>query len=203
MNNSKKITVQEIVQNLENENRIQYEISHRGGTYGAKAGDVVSALFPTLSDDKAAEIANLIPNKTGVYVNYLGGGLRGSICRSDYAKSLPAKYAKRIDAFTRECKNRYLAIENGEAGIRVNLVNPDGVFEGSGLWRAIRAERAKTYRLRPAQLETYYQQRNLLRVRVLPEDVAESVCFLVSRRSAKTTGCILTVDGGLREAFPR
>ena len=98
---------------------------------------------------------------------------------------------------------RVLAIENGEAGIRVNLVNPDGVFEGSGLWRAIRAERAKTYRLRPAQLETYYQQRNLLRVRVLPEDVAESVCFLVSRRSAKTTGCILTVDGGLREAFPR
>lgn len=98
---------------------------------------------------------------------------------------------------------RVLAIENGEAGIRVNLVNPDGVFEGSGLWRSIRADRAKTYRLRPSELETYYQQRNLLKVRVLPEDVAESVCFLVSRRSAKTTGCILTVDGGLREAFPR
>ena len=34
-------------------------------------------------------------------------------------------------------------------------------------------------------------------------DVAEAVSFFVSPRSAKTTGCILTVDGGLREAFPR
>ena len=137
MNNSKKITVQEIVQNLENENRIQYEISHRGGTYGAKAGDVVSALFPTLSDDKAAEIANLIPNKTGVYVNYLGGGLRGSICRSDYAKSLPAKYAKRIDAFTRECKNRYLAIENGEG------LNDEEYPDGDTNWDAIGTNRSR------------------------------------------------------------
>ncbi len=98
---------------------------------------------------------------------------------------------------------RVLAIENGEHGIRVNLVNPDGVFEGSGLWEAIRASRARTYQIPPSHLESFYQQRNLLRARVLPEDVAEAVCFLVSRRSAKTTGCILTVDGGLREAFPR
>ena len=98
---------------------------------------------------------------------------------------------------------RILAIENGECGIRVNIVNPDGVFDGSGLWRAIGPDRARTYRLRPGQLQAYYQQRNLLRARVLPEDVAEAVAFFASRRSAKTTGCILTVDGGLREAFPR
>ena len=98
---------------------------------------------------------------------------------------------------------RVLAIENGEFRIRVNLVNPDGVFEGSGLWQAIGPDRAKTYRLRPSELEAYYQQRNLLKARVLPKDVAEAVCFLVSQRAAKTTGCMLTVDGGLREAFPR
>ncbi len=98
---------------------------------------------------------------------------------------------------------RVLAIENGEFGIRANVVNPDGVFDGSGLWEAIRTERAQTYRLRPEQLESYYQQRNLLKARVLPGDVAEAVAFFVSRRSSKTTGCILTVDGGLREAFPR
>jgi len=98
---------------------------------------------------------------------------------------------------------RVLAIENGEFGIRVNIVNPDGVFDGSGLWKAIGPSRAQTYRLRPSELSAYYQQRNLLKARVLPEDVAEAVVFFVSQRSAKTTGCILTVDGGLREAFPR
>lgn len=98
---------------------------------------------------------------------------------------------------------RVLAIENGERNIRVNIVNPDGVFEGSGLWEAIKGSRAKTYGVAPNQLETFYQRRNLLKTRVLPQDVAEAVGFFVSPRSAKTTGCILTVDGGLREAFPR
>ncbi|MBI3021481.1 MAG: SDR family oxidoreductase, partial [Candidatus Omnitrophica bacterium] len=98
---------------------------------------------------------------------------------------------------------RVLAIENGEFNIRANIVNPDGVFEGSGLWKTIRASRAKTYGVSPDALEAHYQARNLLKARVLPEDVAEAVAFFISRRSAKTTGCILTVDGGVREAFPR
>ncbi len=98
---------------------------------------------------------------------------------------------------------RVLAIENGEHNIRVNLVNPDGVFEGSGLWQTIAPDRARSYGLAPAALEAFYQQRNLLRAKVLPRDVAEAVAFLISARSAKTTGCFLPVDGGLREAFPR
>ncbi len=98
---------------------------------------------------------------------------------------------------------RVLAIENGSVGIRVNVVNPDGVFDGSGLWKTIGTARAKSHGVRPEALPAYYQRRNLLNARVLPEDVAEAVAFFVSRRSAKTTGCILTVDGGLREAFPR
>ena len=98
---------------------------------------------------------------------------------------------------------RILAIEHGEHGIRVNTVNPDGVFDGSGLWETIRADRAKTYGIAPSRLEAYYRQRNLLKVTVRPEDVAEAVGFLVSQRASKTTGCLLAVDGGLREAFPR
>jgi NAD(P)-dependent dehydrogenase (short-subunit alcohol dehydrogenase family) len=38
---------------------------------------------------------------------------------------------------------------------------------------------------------------------VLPEDVAEAVCFLAGPRSQKSTGNILNVDAGNREAFPR
>ena len=41
------------------------------------------------------------------------------------------------------------------------------------------------------------------RGRILPEDVAEAVLFLASDRSAKTTGCTITVDGGVKDAFPR
>ena len=100
--------------------------------------------------------------------------------------------------------SRILAIEGAKDKIRVNIVNPDGVFESSGLWSPeIRAERARAHGIRVDQVEDFYIQRNLLKSRILPEDVAEAVLFFASERSAKTTGSILPVDGGLREAFPR
>ena len=98
---------------------------------------------------------------------------------------------------------RILAIENGEFHIRVNIVHPDGVFDGSGLWREIKKERARSHGISAGELEQHYQHRNLMKVRVEARDVAEAVSFFLSPRSAKTTGCMLTVDGGLREAFPR
>lgn len=98
---------------------------------------------------------------------------------------------------------RILAMENGDVGIRVNMVNPDGVFEGSGLWRTIKKDRARAYGISEDSLAAYYRNRNLMKVKVVPEDVAEAVSFFISGHSSKTTGCILTVDGGLREAFPR
>jgi NAD(P)-dependent dehydrogenase (short-subunit alcohol dehydrogenase family) len=96
------------------------------------------------------------------------------------------------------------AIEGGPHGIRANIVNPDAVFRDSGLWsQEVRRERARAQGIGVEELEAFYRKRNLLGVAVEPEDVAEAVLFLASDRSAKTTGCTLTVDGGLREAFPR
>jgi rhamnulose-1-phosphate aldolase/alcohol dehydrogenase len=96
------------------------------------------------------------------------------------------------------------ALEGGPHGIRANIVNPDAVFRDSGLWSAeVRQERARAQGIRPDQVEEFYRQRNLLGAAVLPEDVAEAVLFFASDRSAKTTGCTLTVDGGVRDAFPR
>ena len=96
------------------------------------------------------------------------------------------------------------AIEGGAHGIRANIVNPDAVFRDSRLWSdEIREERARAQGITVGEIEEFYRKRNLLGVSVLPDDVAEAVLFLASDRAAKTTGCTLTVDGGVRDAFPR
>ena len=99
---------------------------------------------------------------------------------------------------------KVLALEGGPHGIRSNVVNPDAVFRDSGLWSPdVRRERARAQGIAVDDLEDYYRKRNILARPVLPDDVAEAVLFLASERSAKTTGCTLTVDGGLKDAFPR
>jgi NAD(P)-dependent dehydrogenase (short-subunit alcohol dehydrogenase family) len=99
---------------------------------------------------------------------------------------------------------KVLALEGAPHGIRSNIVNPDAVFQDSGLWsEEIRRERAAAQGIAVDQLEDFYRQRNLLAARILPDDVAEAVLFLASDRSSKTTGCTLTVDGGVKDAFPR
>jgi len=99
---------------------------------------------------------------------------------------------------------KVLALEGGPHGIRSNLVNPDAVFRDSKLWSDdIRRERAKAQGIEVEDLEDFYRKRNILARPILPEDVAEAVAFLASDRSAKTTGCTITVDGGVKDAFPR
>jgi NAD(P)-dependent dehydrogenase (short-subunit alcohol dehydrogenase family) len=54
-----------------------------------------------------------------------------------------------------------------------------------------------------AKLARLHAGRTLTGTIATVEDQAESVFFLVSERSARTTGQILTVDGGLKDAFLR
>jgi rhamnulose-1-phosphate aldolase/alcohol dehydrogenase len=99
---------------------------------------------------------------------------------------------------------KVLALEGAPHAIRSNIVNPDAVFQDSKLWSDdVRRERAAAQGIAVDQLEDFYRKRNLLGARILPEDVAEAVLFLASDRASKTTGCTLTVDGGVKDAFPR
>jgi rhamnulose-1-phosphate aldolase/alcohol dehydrogenase len=100
---------------------------------------------------------------------------------------------------------RCLAEEGAPIGIRVNVVNPDAVLAGSRIWNesSWRDERAKAYGIKPEDLEEFYRQRNTLKVHIYPDDVAEAVLWFASDRSAKTTGNMLNVDGGVPAAFPR
>ncbi|MGI8541738.1 MAG: bifunctional aldolase/short-chain dehydrogenase [Rubrobacteraceae bacterium] len=100
---------------------------------------------------------------------------------------------------------RCLAEEGGGRGVRVNTVNPDAVLRGSRIWDSSwRNERAAAYGIAPEDLEEHYRRRNTLKVSVYPEDVAEAVLHFASeRRSTKSTGNILNVDGGVKDAYTR
>jgi NAD(P)-dependent dehydrogenase (short-subunit alcohol dehydrogenase family) len=99
---------------------------------------------------------------------------------------------------------RCLAEEGGPHGIRVNTVNPDAVIQGSSIWSSDwKAERASTYGISEDDLPAFYRDRTRLGVNVYPEDVAEAIAFFAGPRSAKSTGNIVNVDGGVPAAYPR
>jgi rhamnulose-1-phosphate aldolase/alcohol dehydrogenase len=99
---------------------------------------------------------------------------------------------------------RIIALEGGELGIRANMLNPDAIFGNSRFWsEEMRSMRAQAYGVDTEKLPDFYRNRTLLKVQVTAEDVAEAALFLAGPRSAKTTGAMLPVDGGVKEAFPR
>ncbi|TXK71733.1 bifunctional aldolase/short-chain dehydrogenase [Paenibacillus sp. N3.4] len=99
---------------------------------------------------------------------------------------------------------RCIAAEGGEYGIRVNSVLPDAILQGSAIWNSgWRNERAAAYGIEPDQLEEHYRKRTTLLVNIFPKDVAEAIVYFASSKAEKTTGCMLTVDGGVPAAFTR
>jgi NAD(P)-dependent dehydrogenase (short-subunit alcohol dehydrogenase family) len=53
------------------------------------------------------------------------------------------------------------------------------------------------------KLADFYAQRTLTRRPILPQDCAAAIVWLAGDQSAKTTGHVIPVDGGLSEAFLR
>jgi rhamnulose-1-phosphate aldolase/alcohol dehydrogenase len=97
---------------------------------------------------------------------------------------------------------RVAAVELGPDGIRVNAINADQV-ETPLFLQFVRERAASRGVTVEEQLETY-RSRNLMGASLIPpEAVADLAVLLASSRFRFTTGDILTVDGGLPEAFPR
>jgi len=88
------------------------------------------------------------------------------------------------------------ALESGKYNIRVNGINADRIESGI-LTKDLIKQRAKERKISKEN----YLNNNLLKQKVLPEDVAEA--FFVQIFLKKTTGNIITVDGGNIEASLR
>jgi rhamnose utilization protein RhaD (predicted bifunctional aldolase and dehydrogenase)/NAD(P)-dependent dehydrogenase (short-subunit alcohol dehydrogenase family) len=98
--------------------------------------------------------------------------------------------------------------------VRVNAIAPATVVAGSAMFprdRVIQslekyeiafAESESTEELRN-KLAGFYAQRTLTNRPILPQDCAQAMAWLLGDQSAKTTGHVIPVDGGLPEAFLR
>ena len=108
---------------------------------------------------------------------------------------------------------RELAVGLGPL-VRVNGIAPATVIAGSSMFprdRVIVAlqkysiafeDNEPTEALR-TKLAEFYAKRTVTRRPILPQDCANAICWLAGDASAKTTGHIIPVDGGLPDAFLR
>ena len=108
---------------------------------------------------------------------------------------------------------RELAIGLGPL-VRVNGIAPATVIAGSSMFPRDRVmvalrkyniefgEDESTEALRD-KLAEFYARRTITRRPILPADCANAICFLAGDASAKTTGHVIPVDGGLADAFLR
>lgn len=108
---------------------------------------------------------------------------------------------------------RELAVGLGPL-VRVNGIAPATVVAGSAMFPRDRVltslqkyqidfDPSETTEALRAKLAEFYAQRTITRAPILPVDCANAICWLAGDQSAKTTGHVIPVDGGLPEAFLR
>jgi rhamnulose-1-phosphate aldolase/alcohol dehydrogenase len=174
-----------------------------------------------IPDDKWALTFNI--NVTGSYLvadeafkTWKEQGLRGNLVLTTSANAAVAKKGSLAYDTSKAAANhlvRELAMELSPL-VRVNGVAPATVVQGSAMFPRDRvigslAKYAIPYTDDEAtdslvtKLAQFYADRTLTKSPITPADQAEAYFLLVTKRLSKTTGQIVTVDGGLHEAFLR
>lgn len=98
--------------------------------------------------------------------------------------------------------------------VNVNALAPATVVQGSNMFPRERVissltkyniahEKSDSTEELRNKLAEFYAQRTLTKQPITPDDQAEAAYLLVSGQLSKTTGQVLSVDGGLHEAFLR
>jgi rhamnulose-1-phosphate aldolase/alcohol dehydrogenase len=174
-----------------------------------------------IPDDKWALTFNI--NVTGGYLvgdeaakTWKEQGLRANLVLTTSANAVVAKKGSVAYDTSKAAANhlvRELAIELSPL-IRVNGVAPATVVKGSAMFPRDRVigslakynipytDDEETESL-VNKLAQFYADRTLTRAPITPADQAEAYFILVTNRLSKTTGQVITVDGGLHEAFLR
>jgi rhamnose utilization protein RhaD (predicted bifunctional aldolase and dehydrogenase)/NAD(P)-dependent dehydrogenase (short-subunit alcohol dehydrogenase family) len=142
--------------------------------------------------------------------------LPGSIVLTSSANAVVAKSGSEPYDVSKAAINhliRELAIGLGPL-VRVNGIAPATVVAGSAMFPRDRvisslrkysvafSEEESTEELR-AKLAEFYAQRTITKRPILPQDCANAIVWLAGEQSARTTGHVIPVDGGLPEAFLR
>lgn len=143
-------------------------------------------------------------------------GLKGQLVLTTSANAVVAKKGSLAYDCSKAAANhlvRELAMELAPL-VRVNGVAPATVVQGSAMFPRDRvigslAKYNLPYTEDEAtdslvkKLAQFYADRTLTKAPITPADQAEAYFLLVTQRLSKTTGQVLTVDGGLYEAFLR
>ena len=174
-----------------------------------------------IPDDKWALTFSI--NVTGSYIvgdeaakTWKEQGLRGNLVLTTSANAVVAKKGSVAYDTSKAAANhlvRELAMELAPL-VRVNGVAPATVVQGSAMFPRDRvigslAKYAIPYTDDEAteslvkKLAQFYADRTLTKSPITPADQAEAYFLLVTQRLSKTTGQVITVDGGLFEAFLR
>ena len=132
-------------------------------------------------------------------------GLGGSvICSVSKAALAPGREAAAYGGSKAGLQHalRTAALELGPEGIRVNSINADQVE--TPLFLEFAGARAAARGITLEQQLAGYRDRNALGVSLIPaRAVADLAVLLASELFRFTTGDIITIDGGLPDAFPR
>jgi rhamnose utilization protein RhaD (predicted bifunctional aldolase and dehydrogenase)/NAD(P)-dependent dehydrogenase (short-subunit alcohol dehydrogenase family) len=144
-------------------------------------------------------------------------GLPASIVLTSSANAIVPKHGSEAYDVSKAAINhliRELAMGLGPHQVRVNGIAPATVVAGSAMFPRDRVivslqkykipfDDSESVESLRGKLAEFYAQRTLTRRPILPIDCANAICWLAGDQSAKTTGHIIPVDGGLSEAFLR
>jgi rhamnose utilization protein RhaD (predicted bifunctional aldolase and dehydrogenase)/NAD(P)-dependent dehydrogenase (short-subunit alcohol dehydrogenase family) len=143
-------------------------------------------------------------------------GLPASVVLTSSANAIVPKAGSEAYDVSKAAINhliRELALGLGPL-VRVNGIAPATVIEGSSMFPkdrvivalkkySIAHDESETVESLRSKLAEFYARRTITRRPILPIDCANAICWLASDQSAKTTGHVIPVDGGLAEAFLR